>query len=224
MFAAPWQEVSTVATHPSAFIHWLGADPATLVTVSAAQAGRRRPDEIRVRPGRAFLVVTARGPARAPDLVLVDPRGRSYTTKRTRPDLAVLKQPNLGATSMTIAAPTPGIWHVRARGAASATAIDAQTLRRQTPLAIVRASVGRRAAHRKHRLRLRWSSGFAARNVRVELYISPTRRAVGQLIRKGLRASGRVSLNLRLPRRRAYVRLVASANGVPFQSTTQRLR
>lgn len=189
----------------------IGGDAARYAT--AAQAVR---STITVEPGRPLLVVQATGDGRPPTFELRSPAGRTYTTERRRSDSAVVKDPATSHTALSVVTPEPGTWRIREL--AGARRLQAQTVRqtkRVTPSRVAPSTTRRKPLARSaKRVTISWRSKNLA-GVKVDVYVTRSRRDPGVLVARGRAARGRYAIARSAFAKGAnYVRLVSTRRGV----------
>lgn len=198
----------------------LGSDPRHLITVHASQAGSGAP--LQVAAGQTFLTASATSPSGPPEVRLIDPHGKVYSSTSPAGNMLVSRQPEFNLTSVVIHNPVAGTWRVRS-ATGGPIQIQAQTLH---PVRQIRTSPVAPASSRRHPLgpgqvvALRWSSSGLPSGVRVTVVDSPNpgQISLGRPLSTVSVQAGAVRVAVgRLSRGANYFGLVATLNGVPYQ-------
>jgi hypothetical protein len=198
----------------------LGGDPQHLVTVHASAVGT--PSALQVPRGRSLLTLTFTSPSGPPQVELVDPQGKVYSSAHPPNNMLVGTQPEFGLTSVAILRPLAGTWHVRTT-TKGPVQLQAQTIHpthliRTSPIAPISSSSHPLGARQV--VTLAWNSTGLPAGIRVTIVDSAHAGQISSgralATRTGPSGSLRVGVN-RLSRGGNYFALVASINGVPFQ-------
>ncbi len=213
-------------------VRYIGGDVDQFATASragvAAVASRR---SITVASGRPFLFVDADGPdGSSPAFRVRAPGGRIYTTASPKADSRVVRDPSLGFTGLTIAAPRAGRWTVTPVGAAQrGTRFLTQSVRRIRRLRITRVtpSGSRRRPISRRRgaaVRVDWASRGLPSGAKVNVYVTPDPAKLGQFVTGGKGARRGLA---RIPRRLLggganRVRLVVVDRGIGVDNVIAR--
>jgi hypothetical protein len=197
----------------------IGGEPRKLITVSGVAAAGHS-STVSVPGGRRLLLVTVRGSAGAPAVLLRAPNGRVYA--RSSRTVLFSKQPQFGLTTIAVLAPRPGRWRIsNAPGELEALHVAAQTL---GSLRLIRAAPISPGSSARHPLnphagvRLRWNSANLPAGVRITIVRRSQPHEVGVGVAGNLPAAGQYVIPVsKLAPGRNYLTLAASIRGVPFE-------
>jgi sugar lactone lactonase YvrE len=202
-------------------VEFIGSNINKYVTISAHSAAAPRPVLFSVAKGRPFLDVEARG-ADSRLFELVSPNGVHYGPAKRRVDSFSQTLAGGAASALVVYAPRAGTWTLRSltvkRNRYNVQAIPA--LGKVRTSKISPASSKRRPLARKVKsVVLTWAGSGLPRDTRVALYLSPSSKAPGTLLRSGLGVSGRLKVAAtRLKHGANHFYLVLSSRRIAFNT------
>ena len=195
-------------------VEWIGAETGRYATIA-----RKNPPSIEVARGRPLLLVDASGATQVPVITLRSPSGRRYSSLRKRADSAVVTDPALHYAGLTILAPEPGRWRVLSATGGGQTRVVTRTVRRVTrvtPKAVAPRTTSRKPLRPQVKtVKASWTSAGLPRGTHVAVYVTPDRRALGNLVASGRPPRGGFRIpRAALARGANWVRLVTSRDGI----------